>query len=442
MWRALIIKTLQFLARRLNDTVYFCKYMAQMSLSEELKWRGFVHQTTIANLSALDKRPWTFYHGYDASADSLTIGNLAGLMLDKCFIRHGHKAIALLGGATSQIGDPGGKNVERVLQPAEAVAANIKGVDEQIEHVLGKTVRVVNNLDWFKSMSVLTYLREVGKYFSMTPLVQRDYIAKRMGKEGSGISYTEFSYTLLQGYDFLHLYKEYGVELQLAGSDQWGNSLSGVELVRKVTGKEVHVLTIPLVINQATGVKFGKSEEGAIWLAESKTSVFRFYQFWLNVKDEAVESYLKLFTELDKGAIGKIMDEFNKNKPQRSAQKKLAWEVTKLIHGHDQADSQARIADALASQNPSQLGASELGIIRGELPSLRVGPKADIVDILVKAGLAVSNSEARQLVKGRAVYINGENYVKDEIGPSDYKDGKFFIRKGKVLQNTALIETE
>jgi tyrosyl-tRNA synthetase len=234
-----------------------------MKLSEELKWRGFVNQTTLSDLTALDDKKWVFYHGFDATAASQAIGNLAAMMLDRVFMRHGHKAILLAGGATSLIGDPGGKDKERVLQDEVTIAHNVAAAEQQMKRVFrGFDFTLVNNLDWTRDLTVLDFLRSTGKHFSMTPLVQRDYIAKRIGEGSAGISYAEFSYTLLQGMDYLHLFDEYGATLQLGGADQWGNCLSGVELIRKARGQEAHVITLPLVINEATGKKFGKSEEG------------------------------------------------------------------------------------------------------------------------------------------------------------------------------------
>src|SRR5256885_1019829 len=285
--------------------------MPEMTLSEELQWRGFVNQTTFADLKRLDDGHWTFYHGFDASADSQTVGNLAAMMFDKVFMRHGHQAIILAGGATSLIGDPGGKDSERPLQSEETIARNVAHAEEQLKKIFaGHEFSLVNNLDWTKNLTVIDFLRDIGKHFSMTPLVQRDYIAKRLGEGGSGISYTEFSYTLLQGMDYLHLFDKYGVTLQLGGSDQWGNCLSGVELVRKVRGAEAHVITLPLIINKSTGKKFGKSEAGAIWLDAEKTAPYQFYQFWLNADDESAERYLKIFTELDKPKIEQVMRDF------------------------------------------------------------------------------------------------------------------------------------
>lgn len=379
---------------------------AKMTLSEELQWRGFVNQTTLPNLSILDEKKLRFYHGYDASADSLTVGNFAAVMMDKCFARHGHEAILLAGGATSLIGDPGGKDSERPMQSAEVIRKNVAAVATQIESLFDDNVEMVNNLDWFEGMSMLDFLRDVGKHFSMTPLVQRDYIATRMGEGGAGISYTEFSYTLLQGYDFLHLFQERGITLQLAGSDQWGNSLSGVDLVRRVTGEEVHVMTCPLIINKATGKKFGKSEEGAVWLDPAKTSVFKFYQFWLNSDDDGVEDYLKIFTELDKPAVDAIMAEFQADRAGRAAQKLLAYEVTKLVHGEARAESAKRASSVLfGGADFAELGSEEIAMLKEELP---VVAAQGLAATIVAAGLASSNSEAMRFLQSGAISVNGQ----------------------------------
>jgi tyrosyl-tRNA synthetase len=399
-----------------------------MTLSEELQWRGFVNQTTLDDLAALDNQTATFYSGYDASDDSLTIGNLAMLMMDKCFLRHGHQAVLLAGGATSLIGDPGGKDSERQLQSAEAIAANVAKVKQQIEQLVGDKVTMVNNLEWFADMNVIEFLRDVGKHFSMTPLTQRDYIAKRMGAGGSGISYTEFSYTLLQGYDFLRLHRDHGVSLQLAGADQWGNSLSGVDLVRRVTGEEVHVLTCPLVVNQATGKKFGKTEDGAVWLDPTKTSPYRFYQFWLNVDDASVEGYLKLFTELDKEKIDTIMQAFHGDRGQRLAQKTLALEVTRLVHGPDQAETVKRASEVLfGAANFLDLSSAEVDVLRQELPVVQA--EASLAHVLVKAGLAGSNTEAARFLDSGAISVNGE---KAAPGSNvQFRKGNNLLKRGK-----------
>lgn len=409
--------------------------MDKMTLSQELKWRGFIHQTTYKNLADLDDKPLIFYHGYDASSDSLTVGNLAAIMLDKCFVRHGHKPVLLAGGATSLIGDPGGKDAERVLKPAETVQANIEAVKKQIQSLLGVDMPLVNNLDWYKGMTVMEFLRDIGKHFSMTPLVQRDYIAKRMGEGGAGISYTEFSYTILQGYDFLHLHRSYGASLQLAGSDQWGNALSGVNLIRRVEGQEVNALTCPLIINKATGKKFGKSEDGAIWLDPKKTSPFKFYQFWLNIDDEGAEDYLKVFTELNKQQVDEIISNFKNDLSGRLAQKTLAFEVTKLVHGEQAAQTQIKIAQILyQTQDFHALNQDDFKVLEKELPFVEVNEGDDYPSALVATGLASSKSEARRLIEQGAV--NSNNLFKvtsseQQIQKSDTLSGYVVLVKGK-----------
>lgn len=406
-----------------------------MTLSEELQWRGFVQQTTFEDIKQLDGQQWTFYHGFDASADSQTIGNLAAMMFDKVFVRHGHKAILLAGGATSLIGDPGGKDKERPMQTEEIIAHNVASAEKQLKKIFGNNeFTLVNNLDWTKDMKVLDYLRDVGKHFSMTPLVQRDYIAQRIGEGGSGISYTEFSYTLLQGMDYLHLYDNYGVTLQLGGSDQWGNCLSGVELIRKARGAETHVITLPLIINKATGKKFGKSEEGAVWLDEAKTSVYKFYQFWINIDDEGVEDYLKVYTELDKPTIDDIIDAHNQARSERLAQKHLAYEVTKIVHGESRAESVRRISEVLFGGGAySDLTPVDFAELKTELPVCKAALGTPLVDILVDAGLAGSKGEARRFLDSNAIYINGiqlplEKNALDEV---DSINGFSVIRRGK-----------
>lgn len=407
-----------------------------MTLSEELAWRGFVQQTTFKNLSELDEKPLTFYHGFDASAESQTVGNLAAMMLDKVFIRHGFKAILLAGGATSLIGDPGGKDKERPLQDESVIADNVKKAETQIQRIFGGCeFTLVNNLDWTKDMRLLDFLRDVGKHFSMTPLVQRDYIAQRIGEGGAGISYTEFSYTLLQGMDYLHLYDKYGVTLQLGGSDQWGNCLSGVELIRKTRGAETHVITLPLIINKATGKKFGKSEDGAVWLDENKTSPFKFYQFWINADDEGVEDYLKIYTELDKTTIDDVMKRHRDNPEERIAQKSLAFEVTKIVHGENKANSVVNVSAVLfGGQAYNTLGASDFSELSQELPVIDVKiNETSLVDVLLMGGLATSKTEARRFLDDNAVYINGSQIPlnKNVLEEGDMLHGYAVIRRGK-----------
>lgn len=412
-----------------------------MTLSEELLWRGFIQQSTYADLTELDKKKQTFYHGFDASADSQTIGNLAAMMFDKVFMRHGWTAIILAGGATSLIGDPGGKDKERPMQTEETIAHNVRCAEIQLQQIYGgKEFTLVNNIDWTKNLSVLDFLRDIGKHFSMTPLVQRDYIAQRIGEGGSGISYTEFSYTLLQGMDYLYLYDKYNVTLQLGGSDQWGNCLSGVELVRKARGAEVHTITLPLVINKTTGKKFGKSEDGAVWLDEKKTSAFKFYQFWINVDDLGVEEYLKIYTELDKPTIDEIMTAHNEARSNRLAQKHLAYEVTKIVHGESRAQSVQALSEVLfGGESYQKLKKADFEELKSELTVISLSPGADLVEALVAAGLASSKGEARRFLDSNAIYINGEQLPleKRELDAQDFIAGYCVLRRGKNM--TALV---
>lgn len=410
-----------------------------MKLSEELQWRGFDSQTTYRNLESIDtQKGKKFYHGYDASVDSLTIGNLAAVMLDRCFIKHGWQPVILAGGATSLIGDPGGKDKERQLQAADAVERNVAAVKRQLEKLFAGKVDFENNLSWFKDMTVMEFLRDVGKHFSMTTLTQRDYIAKRIGGEGAGISYTEFSYTLLQGYDFLYLHQKSGVNLQLAGSDQWGNCLSGVELVRRVTGDEVHTFTMPLIINKATGKKFGKTEGGAVWLDEKKTSVYQFYQFWLNVDDEGVEEYLKIYTELSKKETETIMDNFTKDKSRRLAQKKLAEEVTKIVHGEEALRRAVKITDALfLDKGLDAMTDEEIEEMAKEVPSAHARPGDDLVNKIVEVGLFTSKSDARRVLSDGGVYVNGLKVQPGTLTQLEFSQGHHtntrfaIVRRGK-----------
>jgi len=413
-----------------------------MTLSEELQWRGFVHQSTLEDLAQLDKQAQVFYHGFDASADSQTIGNLAAMMFDKVFMRHDWKAVILAGGATSLIGDPGGKDKERILQTEETIAENVHKAEQQLKKVFGDSeFTLVNNLDWTRGMTVLDFLRDIGKHFSMTPLVQRDYIAKRIGEGGTGITYTEFSYTLLQGMDFLHLYDNYEVTMQLGGSDQWGNQLSGVELVRKARGAEAHTMTMPLIINKATGKKFGKSEDGAVWLDETKTSVYKFYQFWINIDDEGVEGYLKIYSELDKESVDSIMAEHNQDHSKRVAQKRLAYEVTKVVHGEPRAGSVQKLSEVLfGGDDYEKLTAADFAELKSELKTVQAKVETTMIDLLVDAGLATSKGEARRFMSGRAVYVNGQQAADDKqsLASDDFIDGFCVLRRGKNA--TALVE--
>lgn len=413
-----------------------------MKISEDLQWRGLIKDRTFGDNSWLDT-PRTFYLGADGgSADSLTIGNLAIFMVARRLAEAGWKTVLLVGGATSLIGDPGGKDEERELKSPEEVASNIAAIKKQVEHLFANnTFELVNNYDWFKSIGYLDFLRDVGKHFSMTELVQRDFIASRMGENGSGISYAEFSYSLIQGYDYWYLHTNHGVELQIGGSDQWGNMLSGAPLIRKKEGKEVHAFSMPLVINKSTGKKFGKSESGAIWLDATKTTPTQFYQFWINCDDEGVEDYLKIYTFLDKAAIDSIMAEHRQNPRERIAQTRLAEEVTTIVHSASQMQLAQEVTKYLTNALPvGEASEAVLVELRREIPAVWAVPGDSIVDLLFESKLAASKSDARRLLEGNAISINNDKTTREQLEESDFQNGRFLIRKGKAFKDSALIE--
>ena len=410
-----------------------------MKLSEDLVWRGLIKDKTFTDSAWLDS-PQTFYHGVDPSADSLHIGNLAALLLARRLMDSGWKAILLVGGATSLIGDPGGKEQERELQPREEVLKNAEAIKTQITELFGgHPYTPADNYDWFSDVKYLDFLRDVGKHFSMTELMQRDFVAARMGEQGSGISYAEFSYSLIQGYDYWQLYKKHQTVLQIGGSDQWGNMLSGVALIRKKEGEEVHALSMPLVVDKATGRKFGKTEAGAVWLDPAKTSPTQFYQFWINSDDADVESYLKIFTLLPKERIERVMGEHQADPSQRKAQKALAEEVTKLVHGG--GDTAAGVTKYLTSQvSLSEASEGDIEAIRKEIPSIKAGriDELHFRQALVDVGLASSRTEAERLINDGAIYVNGERHI---AGSRDnFRKGPNLVRRGKAYKDSALIE--
>jgi tyrosyl-tRNA synthetase len=356
-------------------------------------------------------------------------------------MKHGHQAVLLVGGATGMIGDPDGKTDERGLKSSDEIAANKAAITAQYRQLFGDhDLKIVDNYDWFKDINYLDFLRDTGKHVPMRQMLARDFVQSRLGEQGAGISYAEFSYVLIQAYDFLHLYNEHGVTLQVCGSDQWGNSIAGVDLIRRKTGQEAHVYSVPLVVNQSTGQKFGKTEDGAIWLDPAKTTVYQFYQFWLNVDDASVENYLKIFTELDKPAINQAMAEFNQNKGGRHAQKLLAYEVTKLIHGADQADKQVRIAEAIVKQDLAGLDEAEVATLREEMPTTKSTATGSIVDALSDSGLTTSKTEAQRLLNDNAISINGQKVSRDNFEAADFQNGRLLLRRGKAFKDSALVE--
>lgn len=413
-----------------------------MTLSEELTWRGFLNQTTFKDPAAVDGDSITFYFGVDPSAPSMTIGNLAAAMMVRLFAKHGHRPVLLVGGATGLIGDPDGKADERNLKTMDEIAANKQAIAQQYRQILGDIdFRLVDNYDWFKDMGYLQFLRDVGKHVPVRQMVQREFVQSRISDEGSGISYAEFSYVLIQAYDFLHLYQEHGVTLQLCGSDQWGNCVAGVDLIRRVTGGEAHVWSSPLVVNKTTGKKFGKTEEGAVWLDPDRTTPTAFYQFWMNADDAGVEDYLKIYTELGKDEITRIMEAQRADPGARQAQQHLAREVTRLVHGEESM----RFAEVVTDYLVGKLAIGEapgavLDAIRREIPAITAAVDGSIADALLASGLAGSLTEARRLLADNGVAINGVKPGRDHFATDDFQKGKLLLRKGKKYRDSALVE--
>jgi tyrosyl-tRNA synthetase len=416
-----------------------------MTLTEELTWRGFVNQTTFEDggATALNGQPIKFYWGVDPSADSMTIGNLAAAMLVHHFMQHGHKATLLIGGATGLIGDPDGKSQERDLQSPETIADNKAKIIAQYHQLFADfPFELVDNYDWFKGLGYLDFLRDVGKHVPLTQMLGREFVKSRLAENGAGLSYAEFSYVLIQAYDFLKLYEDQQVTLQLCGSDQWGNSIAGVDLIRRKTGGEAHVYSTPLVVNKATGQKFGKSEAGAIWLDPKKTTPTQFYQFWVNLDDDGVEDYLKIFTLLDKTTIDGIMAEQRQNPGTRIAQIKLAEEVTRLVHGQELAERAGTTTAILTGKTTLGQITDEalLNELRDEIPNVRVTPESEIAQALVDSGLATSKTTARQLLMSNAISFNGQKVKREQFEPGDFQNGRLLIRRGKAFKDSALVE--
>lgn len=395
-----------------------------MALSDELTWRGFINQTTYADIIDVNE-PRTFYWGVDPSADSMHIGNLAPAMMIRHMIDHGHKAILLVGGATGMIGDPDGKKQERDLKSLDEIAHNKDAIAGQYQQVFaGQDFEIVDNYDWFKDFKYLDFLRDIGKHAPMTQMLDRDFIKSRIGDGGDGISYAEFSYALIQGYDFLHLFRDKGATLQVAGADQWGNSITGVQLIRRLEGAEAHVLTAPLIINKTTGRKFGKTEGGAVWLDAEKTSPYKFYQFWLNTDDAMAEDLVKVYTLLDRETIEALIADHRENPGARALQKRLAAEVTELIHGRERRESVERVTNVLFGGGDfATLGDADLDELAREIPAAAPG---DLIEILVGAGIVQSNGEARRLIDSGAISINGQ-----KIAENQQITGKSLVKKGK-----------
>ncbi|MGV3011707.1 tyrosine--tRNA ligase [Streptococcus thoraltensis] len=384
-----------------------------MNIFEELKERGLVFQTTDEEAleKALTEGQVSFYTGYDPTADSLHLGHLVAILANRRLQLAGHKPFALVGGATGLIGDPSFKDAERSLQTKETVDGWVTKIQGQLSRFLDfengdNKAEMVNNYDWFGSVSFIDFLRDVGKYFTVNYMMSKDSVKKRIE---TGISYTEFAYQIMQGYDFYELNQKHNVTLQIGGSDQWGNMTAGTELLRRKADKTGHVITVPL-ITDATGKKFGKSEGNAVWLDADKTSPYEMYQFWLNVMDDDAVRFLKIFTFLTLDDIAAIEKQFNAARHERLAQKVLAKEVVTLVHGEEAYRQALNITEQLFAGNIKNLSATELKQGLSNVPNYAVQAEDDlnIVEILVKSGISSSKRQAREDVQNGAIYINGD----------------------------------
>lgn len=408
-------------------------------LLEDLKWRGLLYQQTDEEglADVLENEKISLYCGVDPTADSMHIGHIVPLLTLRRFQMHGHRPILLVGGATGMIGDPSGRNEERQLQTTEQIDRNVEGIKVQMQQIFDfqteNGAKMVNNRDWIGAMSVIEFLRDYGKLISVNYMLAKDSVASRLE---TGISFTEFSYTLIQAIDFNHLYDNYNCRVQIGGSDQWGNITSGLEVIRKTHHEEAKAfgITIPLV-TKADGTKFGKSAGGSVWLDAKKTSPYEFYQFWINTSDADVVKYLKIFTFISREDIESLESSVETEAHLRKAQKVLAEEMTKLIHGESALDDALRITKALFSGDLKALSASEMKAAFKDVPSIEMErePKS-IVDLIVEAGISSSKRQAREDVTNGAISVNGEKvtdleYVIDE--KDRLEDAFSIIRRGK-----------
>lgn len=414
-----------------------------MDLIKDLEARGLVEHHS-APLEEIFAKKRTVYLGVDPSADSMQAGNLMVVLTMRRLAQAGHKIMLLVGGGTGMIGDPR-ESGERQLADEKVVARNAKALREQMQRIIGTKVPLVNNADWLLKVKLIDFLRDIGKHFTVNELVKRDIIRRRLENPDDSISYTEFAYSLLQGYDYLVLNQKYDVDLQIGASDQWTNILSGVELIRRKLGKEAFALCTPLVTD-ANGKKFGKSEGNAVWLDAKKTSPYAFYQFWLNQPDEKVGQYLKFYTFLTVTEIDALVTMHERNPGKREAQRMLAKQVTELVHGKTAAESAAAVSEVLfGGKALSDLTKEQQALLLAEAPNhkfSRTELTAGIVisDILVSTGLAASKGEARRLVDGKGVSINDDRIESADfkIEEGTFQNGLALLRRGKQIVVLAL----
>jgi tyrosyl-tRNA synthetase len=404
---------------------------------DELRWRGLVHQVTDDALAEKLGARFTVYHGIDMTADSLHVGSLVGVLVLRRFQSYGHRPVVLLGAGTTRIGDPSGKRAERPLLSPEEIAANTAGIRAQLERLLDFTpgpagAVLVDNTEWLAPMPLLDFLRDVGKHFTVNAMLAKESVKARFAEADVGISFTEFSYMLLQAYDYLHLFDTEGCRLQIGGSDQWGNITAGIDLIRRVRGAEAYGLTWPLV-TKADGAKFGKSEAGNVWLDAARTSPYEFFQFWMNSDDGDVGRWLRAYTFLDQPAIDDVLAG---PAAARTAQRTLAHEVTALVHGEPAAAAAAEAAAALFGGDLRELDEAALAHAFADAPSSELGTDrlaagVPLVDLLAETGLVASKSAARQAITQGGVSVNGrrEADLDRRLGPDDVLAGGFLVLK-------------
>jgi len=430
-----------------------------MNFVEELKWRGMLHDVMPGTEEQLQKEMTSAYIGFDPTSDSLHVGSFAQIMLLKRFQMAGHKPIALVGGATGMIGDPSGKSQERNLLNEEALNKNLEGIKKQLSKFLdfdsgeANAAVMVNNYDWMKRYSFLEFIRDIGKHITVNYMMAKDSVKKRLGEESkTGMSFTEFTYQLVQGYDFLWLYENMGCKLQMGGSDQWGNITTGTELIRRKVSGEAFALTIPL-ITKADGGKFGKTEQGNVWLDPEKTTPYQFYQFWLNTSDEDAERYIKVFTMLDKGEIETLVAEHSEAPHQRLLQKKLAEEITIMVHSDVEYEMAVEASQILFGQGTAEqlrkLNESTFLSVFEGVPQFNVSKDeleagVNVMDLLAeKTSVFPSKGELRRTIQGNGLSINKEKITEIDLTVnSDFLIGGKYILAQKGKKNYFLIIAE
>lgn len=410
---------------------------------DELKWRGLVYDATESVPEMLAKGPVSVYNGFDATADSLHVGHLVPLIALARLQRFGHIPIPVAGGGTSMIGDPSGRSDERQLLSKEIIEANLEAVKQQLAHFLDFEVksnpaRMVNNADWLLQLNLVDFLRDIGKHFTINYMINKESVKMRLERE-DGISFTEFSYMLLQSYDYLYLHDHYNCTLQTGGSDQWGNITAGVELIRRMRGKSAGALVYPL-ITKSDGTKFGKTASGAVWLAAHRTSPYRFYQFWLNTDDRDVIAYLKYFTWLNQAEIGELEASVTEKPEQREAQRRLAQEMTRMVHDETALQKAEQASQVLFGGEISGLTAAEVEDIFADVPSGELagsrlqGEGLAVADLLVDCGVVPSKAEARRAIEGGGIYLNNRRVAGAgaKITMDDVIDRRFLVlRRGR-----------